>query len=993
MDKASRRGVDTSHRGPPIVGRSAERVLLREQLLTVREPRGQFCILSGEAGIGKTTLMREAVAEARDLGMCVLEGQCYDLMAAPPYGLWLDLARSYRQDAHSVPLPEVLSRDLTRDITSQIAVFDGVLAFLAAVSADVPTLVVLEDVHWADPVSLELIRYISTHLRGLRLCLFITYRVDELTTQNPLYRQLPALVRESGGLRIDLGRMSRDDLVTLVSSRYAMATDDEARLVGFLADHSDGNPFFAIELLRALEHRGRDGGLWREDDGCWALGELAELVVPALVRQVIDIRLDRLGPEVREPLALAAVIGQDVPLDVLQRLAGLEEETLLAIIEKAVEWHIVVASPDGTRMSFVHALTREALYDGILPPRRRLLHRQVAEELMTLTPVDPEPVAYHLQRAGDARTAAWMIRSGERAQRAYAWLTAWERFHAAADALADLPGEEVLRARVLYRCGRLLRYADAPRGIEDLRLARRLAETAGDVMLASESTYSQGLLQCYADDWTRGVADMASGIERIEALPMEQAGESWSTILWIADALPSSGRISSSGVDAAAERMARTGVSHRRGGLPWFYAQSGRLQKAIDEADAFLTLVERVGMGPLVHSASGHATFGLAIARAALGDPDGARAAFRAARDIYGEIDHHAVIAFTYITELLDVALRYGGTDADGRERLAAEARAALERGGGALPPDLRFQRAFLPLMWIDGRWDEAEQIVAERVAHGTYVARRPLTHAMAPIAYHRGRVDDAWALVHEVLPAGAGAEPGSAVLMDALMLQVLAVDLSLEAGELDAARAWLDANRRWLEWSGAVAGRVEHEVAAARVCLAAGDRRAAKAHAARAVEISAEPFQPLARIRALRTLGEVTGASKPMVEALALADRCGAPFERAQALVAMAEAKDDHSGLDEAERIATTLGAAPLLARIATARSNADRAVRAGDLTARELDVLRLAAKGLTDAEIGQRLFISHRTVSQHLRSVYGKLDVHSRAAATRSAIEQNLV
>lgn len=978
---------------PPIVGRSAEQVLLREQVLAAREGRGQFCILSGEAGIGKTTLVSEVVAEALALGMRVLKGQCYDLMAAPAYGLWLELAGSYRQTGDGVQLPDVLSRERAHGITSQAEVFEGVRAFLAAVSSATPTLVVLEDVHWADPVSLELVRHISTHLRDLRLCLVITYRVDELTAQNPLYRQLPALVRESGGLRIDLGRLKRHDLQKLVETGYRMADDDRERLVTFLADHSDGNPFFAIELLRALEHRGQDGGLWREAlSDRWSLGELAELVVPALVRQVIDIRLDRLGTDVKEPLALAAVIGQDVPLDLWQRLAGLDDEALLRLVGTAVEWYVMVASADGSRVHFVHALTREALYEGILPPRRRLLHREVAEALMDLPHPDPDAVAYHLQRAGDARTAEWMIRAGERAQRAYAWLTAWERFSAAAEALADVPGEELLRARVLYRCGRLLRYADARRGIEDLRLARRLAEGAGDPVLAGEALYSQGLLQNFADDWSHGVDDMAAGIERIEALPIEQARESWSTIVWIADALPSVGA-AGGGVDDAAERMAHAGVNHRRGGLPWFYAQSGRLRQAVGEAEAYLALARETGEGPLVHSARGHSLFGLAMARAALGEPEAARAAFRAAREIYREIDHHAVIAFTYLTELLDVALRYGATDLDERGRLAVEAQAALERGGGALPPDLPFRRAFLPLLWIEGRWDEAERIAAEGETHGTYVARRPLTHAMAPIAYHRGRPGDAWALVHEVLPAGDAAEPGSAVLQDALMLQVLAVDLALDAGDLAAANAWLEANGRWLAWSGAVAGRVEHEVAAALVGLAAGDTDGAREHADRAVAMSATPCQPLARIVALRTLGEVTGSRAPFAEALTLADRCHAPFERARVLVSMAEATGDLSGLDEADDIASGLRAAPLLVRITGLRDGAGRALAETELTARELDVLRLAAEGLTDAEIGERLFISHRTVSQHLRSVYGKLEVHSRAAATRVAMEHRLV
>jgi predicted ATPase len=288
---------------------------------------------------------------------------------------------------------------------------------------------------------------IASHLKQLRVCLVMTYRVDELTRQNHLYRQLPALIRESGGLRVDLGRLRQDDLATLVSTHYALPEHDASRLVDFLVGHSDGNPFFAIELLRALEHRGREG-LWWTGSG-WRLGELAPIVVPALVRQVIDARLDRLGTSFREPLAIAAVIGQDVSLDLWREVSGLEQDALIEIVETALEWHVVVAAADGTRIRFVHALTREALYESIHPPRRRLLHRKVAETLIAMQNADPDAVAYHLHQAGDPRTADWMIRAGERAQRAYAWLTAWDRFRTAADALADVPGEELTRAAAL----------------------------------------------------------------------------------------------------------------------------------------------------------------------------------------------------------------------------------------------------------------------------------------------------------------------------------------------------------------------------------------------------------------------------------------------------------------------------------------------------------------------------------------------------------------
>ena len=183
-------------------------------------------------------------------------------------------------------------------------------------------------------------------------------------------------------------------------------------------------------------------GFLRDDDGGWSLGEIDRVVVPAFLRQVIDGRVERLGEDVRQPLAIAAVIGQEVPLALWAQVAGIDDQELLEIVELAVEAHLLAAERDGARVRFVHALTREALYEGVLPPRRRLWHRQVAEALMTGANPDVDVVAYHLQQAGDERAWEWPVQATDRAQRAYAWLTAAERLQAATDLLADIPGQE-----------------------------------------------------------------------------------------------------------------------------------------------------------------------------------------------------------------------------------------------------------------------------------------------------------------------------------------------------------------------------------------------------------------------------------------------------------------------------------------------------------------------------------------------------------------------
>jgi DNA-binding CsgD family transcriptional regulator len=1005
MTTEARWHLESTGPGPPIVGRSTERALLRSLLEAVEQGDGRFCIIGGEAGIGKTTLVRDIIRMARERGMQVLGGQCYDLTATPPYGLWLDLAGNHALgDDTGIPfrLPELLARDHPRGFTSQAEIFGEVRRFLADVSTARPTLVVLEDVHWADPVSLELMRSIASHLERLPLLLLATYREDELTRSSALYAQLPALVRESGGERIDLGHLTRDDLTSIVDTYFPFAPADRERLVDFLVEHSDGNPFFAVELLRALEQRGQNGGLWRSDGG-WVLGDLADLVVPSLIRQIIDNRVERLGAssglDLRGKLELAAVIGQDVPLDLWRELAEADDASMLQMVEVAVDRHLLLAAPDGTRVQFVHALTREALYERILPPRRRVLHRDIAEALIAQGDAVPDAVAYHLRQAGDPRAAEWMIRAGDRAQRAYAWLTAWERFAAAADALADVPDEESLRARLLYRCGRLVRYADAARGIEGLRLAQRLAVAGGEQALAADALYSQGLLQCFAGSWPGAIEMMQDGLRRLEAIDPPNIADADSSVTWLADALPSIGMARTPGPDPVADRLAAAGVSHRRGSLPWFLAHTGRFRDAAREADSFLAHVGPGISGPLVQSATGHATFGLAIARAGNGDPAGAREAFTDARRIYGEIDHHAVIAFTCLIELQDVAIRYETTDLAGRDRLAAEAEASLERAGGALPAGLSPAIARIPLMWIKGRWNEAKRLASEAGNTGNYVLSRTIATPTAFIDFSQGNVDAVRAHIGRILPRGPDTEPGSAVLWDALQLQVLASYMALEAGDRAFAATWLDANRRWLGWSDSVPGQAEHWTARAWFSLSAGDLDGAMDHAERAVAASAKPFQPWARIDALRARGavvarrrEIEPARRDLGEALSLADACGSPFQRAQVLVDAIAAGTDHPAgrLEEAREIASRLQAAPLLSRIALL---APRDAPAFGLTERELDVLRLAAEGLTDAAIGEQLFISHRTVSQHLRSIYGKLDVRSRAAATRFAIEHGLL
>jgi DNA-binding CsgD family transcriptional regulator len=220
-----------------------------------------------------------------------------------------------------------------------------------------------------------------------------------------------------------------------------------------------------------------------------------------------------------------------------------------------------------------------------------------------------------------------------------------------------------------------------------------------------------------------------------------------------------------------------------------------------------------------------------------------------------------------------------------------------------------------------------------------------------------------------------------------------------------------LEAHDRWLAWNGAVLGRAEGQLGWAAYHRAAGDLGSACEHGSRALAHASDPRQPLALLATHRLLGELetkagrhAEAQEHLDQALALADACAAPYERALTLLALAElhaATADMAAarahLDEARDLLTPLEARPALARADAleAQFAAPQQPREGypaGLTAREVEVLRLVAEGLTDAQVAERLYLSPRTVGRHLASIYDKLGVATRLAAARFALDHHL-
>ncbi|HEU5422661.1 MAG TPA: AAA family ATPase, partial [Nitrolancea sp.] len=411
---------------PRLAGRDREQAVLRDRLSATLAGHGSLVLVGGEAGIGKTTLAEALCAEATSQGALVLVGHCYDLTETPPYGPWAEALAAVPRDAASPPTPDLAGEN---QATGREALFAAVRDYLAARSTDQALVLLLEDLHWADPASLDLLRAVARGVTGVPLLCVATYRSDELTRRHPLYQLLPVLVREARATRLDVRPLDAASLRLLVR-HYRLPERDEARLTGYLVERAEGNPFFAGELLRTLEEE----GALRPDGDAWHLGDLAAIGVPSLLRQVIDARLDRLSGDGRVLLAAGAIVGQEVSLALWQVTSGADDETLATVMEAAQAAHLLVPTADGAR--FAHALIREALYEGTLPLRRRAWHLRCAEALLAAPAPDPDAVAHHLQRAGDPRAAEWLVRAGLRARGAVAWLTAAERFAGAAALLA-----------------------------------------------------------------------------------------------------------------------------------------------------------------------------------------------------------------------------------------------------------------------------------------------------------------------------------------------------------------------------------------------------------------------------------------------------------------------------------------------------------------------------------------------------------------------------
>jgi class 3 adenylate cyclase/tetratricopeptide (TPR) repeat protein len=386
-----------------VVARETEAALLTDAYKRAAAGEGRAVVLvSGDAGVGKTTLVAEAARRASNEGACVLLGRCQEDVSAPylPFAEVLHHYAAHAPEhvlrthveihggdiASMVPalaqrLGHVPAPTRTDPDTERYLLYGAVAGLLTAASLHQPTVLVLDDLQWSDSQSLRLLRHVVTTVESARLLVLGTFRDTELSPSNPLRDLLGALQREPGISRIELTGFDDAGVLSFMEAAAGQRLEDAATdLAHALCLETEGNPFFVGEVLRSLTETGT---IYQDDRGRWTVaGEMSEMVLPTSVREVISARVGRLGAQAGQVLSMAAVIGRDFDFDLLHAVTDLSQEEVLDVLDSASAAALVrdLSGVPG-RYSFSHALTQHTLYQGLPSVRRTRAHQQVAEAI------------------------------------------------------------------------------------------------------------------------------------------------------------------------------------------------------------------------------------------------------------------------------------------------------------------------------------------------------------------------------------------------------------------------------------------------------------------------------------------------------------------------------------------------------------------------------------------------------------------------------------
>jgi DNA-binding CsgD family transcriptional regulator len=1010
--------------GSRLIGREAELAQLLALLDEAAAGQPAVALISGDAGVGKTRLVFELAAQARSRGFTVLSGRCAEIGDAVPY---LPLADALR-DATTGPSPggpvldalaarPVLSRLLPDRNESQPAggdmpglvqqqLFGAVLGMLTELASAAPLLLILEDLHWADQSTRDLVTFLSRMLHSERLAVVATYRSDDMHRRHPLRPLVAELLRLPGVTAIDLRPLpsaAMAELLTGLSGPLGPLGPPgllglpglpgppglpgrrlDAAAIDEMIMRAEGNAYYAEELLAAAS---------------------AGSHLPAGLADLLLARMERLSADAQQVLRTAAVTGRRVDDEIVRQASGLDEHVYDSAVREAVAHQLLV--PDGDQgYSFRHALLREAVYADLLPGERTRLHARLAELLadeqrLAEVPGTAAELAHHYLASHDIpgafRASVLAAREAERlaapaeAHRHYDQaLSLWDRVPGAEELAGIGRGKLAFKSAISAADG-----GDVARGAGQLRRLLGYVSDEGDQVLVSR-VYER--LAYLLNDL--GSADDAAEIAQaaVDALPAEPPRWEYARAL----ATHARALLSLPDSEPARARAEQARVAAKAADAPWI------------EADALVTLgliSERSGKIDLAADLFTRAHRQAAEARV-LGVE--LRAAFQLAR----------------------LQLEQGDLAAAAKVAHQGTAR-AQGAGLGMAQYGIDLQYVHYLAHFADGRWDHAQQIADGFVVRVTNVAEARLSAMALFLAVARGTTavterlrwlepmlsadefveyiargllaeDALWrgdtrTAVTEVEATIKAAERYDEGQHGPSMIRVAAVGLAALADQAVSARLSGDGD--------GVSVAVER---ASQLIEIARDGAANVRMPGFALGVDGRGW--LARAEA--EWSRVGGRNDPAAWQLVV-DAFGPAFgyetarSRWRLAEALAEAGDREAARMEwelAAEAAEQLRAGPLLAALADlgrrARlaptpgahhdahglASAASAGRLGSLTGRELEVLRLLAVGHSNREIAAELFISPKTASVHVSNILAKLNAASRTEAAAIAHREGL-
>ncbi|MGH8970516.1 MAG: helix-turn-helix transcriptional regulator [Actinomycetes bacterium] len=982
----------------PLVGRADELARLAALVgLDTGEPAAAAVLLAGDAGVGKTRLLAELRSRAVSGEWQVMVGHCLDFGdSALPY---LPFSEAFGRLVGEVPaladalvaanppvarlMPRQRRADADVDGESQHAridrssLFEAVQAALAQVARSRPLLLLVEDVHWADQSTRDLLSFLFARDLDAPVAVVASYRSDDLHRRHPLRPAAAEWSRLPGVHRLQLRPLVDDDIRTLVRSLHPAPLPE--RDVRSIVDRAEGNAFFTEELVAAAELGGRS--------------------VPTDLADLLLVRLDRLDDAARLVVRAGSVAGRRVSHDLLARVVDLDAATLDLALRAAVESNVLVSvGADG--YAFRHALLAEAVYDDLLPGERVRLHGAYATMLAQPgAEGTAAELARHARAAHDLPTATRAsIRAGDEAMAVAGPIEAAQHYEMALELIGD--GSS--------------RSGDGADDIDVVGLATRATEAAaaaGHVFRA-----------------------VALAQDALRALPDDAPAEDRARLL---HALVATALVGDTGVDVLALAAEALRLVPEEPPTPLRAQVTNTYARALADLqrddDATRWAEDALGLGRVLGLADVAADASTTLAK--LGERSGnPEAALARLDETVKQAEHDGEVAgeLRGLFNLGGLHYELGHIP----EALAVYRRAmarARETGRQWAPYGLDARLMVTVVQQVAGDWDDAARLVDVTGESPPGMAEAVLAAVGLGVSAGRGQT----AALDQLPQLRGWWHKGG---MIAILVGAAAIDLHGDRGDLVAARAVYDdavatvAELWQLPWfqarirfSGLLLGQVATEAArsgsggsADRAELARlGDQLAAAARSTadkgrvRGRRRGPEGVAWLARVEAehnrLRWLtgvdpppeDELVGSWEQTVEAF---DTFGHVFEAARSrarlsavLRAVGRGPAAAEQAELARAVARRLGAEPLLAelRLAGGADPSDRRAKGRDetLTAREHEVLALVAQGRSNREIAGQLFISAKTVSVHVSNILAKLGAGGRTEAVAIARRRHLL